>query len=59
MPAALAQLVDHVQDLVPREDALALQQLHQRRVLPHVGDGQLFEGDEVVGGELFSHYFST
>ncbi len=34
---------------LPGEDAFAFQQLHQRRGLPHVGDGQRVEGHEGVG----------
>ncbi len=37
------------------EHALAFQQLHRRRVLPHVGDGQLFEGHKFIGVEFLSH----
>ena len=46
---ALAQLLDHVQHVLLGENAFALQQFHQRRGLPHVGDGQLVEGDEGGG----------
>ncbi len=36
---------------LPRQDAFALQQFYRRRGLPHVGEGQLFEGHEFVGVE--------
>ncbi len=48
---ALAQLLDHGQHFLFSADALAFQQLHQGRGLPHVGDGEVFEGDEVFGVE--------
>jgi hypothetical protein len=35
--------------------AFPFHQLYQGRVLPHVGSGQLFEGDEVFGVEGFCH----
>ncbi len=50
---SLAQLLDHVQHFLLGQDALAFQQFHQRRGLPHVGDGEFFEGDKVVGVERF------
>ena len=37
------------------EDAFAFQQLYQRRGLPHVGDGDLFEVDEGVRVKGLSH----
>ncbi len=52
---ALPQLLDHGQHFLPGEDAFALQQLHQRRGFPCGGDGEFFDGDEVVGVEGFSH----
>ncbi len=51
---ALAQFLDQGEHFLPGEDAFAFQQLHQRRGLPHGGEGQLFEGHEVVGLEGFS-----
>ena len=51
---SLAQLLDHVQHFLLGEDAFALQQLHQSRGLPHGGEGQFFDGHEVVGVEMFS-----
>ena len=48
---SVPQLLDHGQHFLFGEDAFALQQLHQRRGLSHVGDGQLFEGHEVFGVE--------
>ena len=42
-------------DVLLGEEALLFQDLDQRSGLPHVGDGQFFEGDEVVGVEGFSH----
>ncbi len=52
---SLAQVLDHVEHFLPGEDAFPLQQLHQRLGLPHGGEGQLVEGDEVVGVEGVSH----
>jgi len=39
----------------PQAGSLSLQQLHQRRGLPHVGEGQLVEGDEGSGVERFGY----
>ncbi len=43
---APAQLLDHVQHLLFGEASFALQLLHQGQGLPHVGDAQVFEGDD-------------
>ena len=45
------QLLDHGQHSLPRQDAFALQQFHRGRDLPHVEEGQLFEGDDFFGVE--------
>ena len=50
---ALAQFLDHVEHFLFDEDAFPFPHLHQRRGLPHGGDGQLFEGDEVGGVECW------
>ncbi len=42
----------------PPKDSIfqtAVEQLHEGGVLPHVGDGQLFEGHEVFGVEFLGH----
>ncbi len=41
---------------LPRQDAFAFQQFHRGRDLPHVGEGQLFEGHEFVGVEGIQPY---
>ncbi len=48
------QLLDHNEHFLPRHDAFALQQFHQRRDLSHVGESQLFEGDEAFRVEFIA-----
>ncbi len=48
------KLLDHGEDSLLGQDALAFQQLHQRRGLLHVGDGECVEGDRVFGVEFYS-----
>jgi len=48
-------LLDHVQHVLPGEKTFALQHLHQRRGLPHVGESQFFKRNQVFGVKLLSH----
>jgi hypothetical protein len=48
---SLAEVLDGLIQLLPREDALLLQHLHQLGDRPHRGDGEVVAGDEAVGCE--------
>ena len=47
------QLRHRVEEFLFRDEAFLVEQFNQRPHLPHVGEGQLFDGDEVGGGEVF------
>ena len=44
-----------VVEILLHAQALALQYLHNRRDLPHVGDGRFFEGHAVGWGAVVVH----
>ncbi len=48
---ALAEFVDRAVEFLPRADAFSFEDLRQRSDPSHVGDGQLFEGDDFFGVE--------
>ncbi len=50
-----SQVRNRVEEFLFGEEAFVVEQFNQRAHLPHVGDGQLVEGDEVFGVKLFSH----
>ena len=50
---------DLVEEFLFRDEAFLVEQFDQRGVLPHVGDGGLFGGDDVAGVEGFGYDASS
>ncbi len=49
------QVRDLVEEFLFRDEAFRVEQFNQRAHLPHVGDGQFFDGHEVFGVKLLGH----
>ncbi len=50
-----AQFTNGVKDVLLGEETLLFQDLDQRGDFPHIGDGQFFEGADLVGVKVFGH----
>ena len=48
---SLRQFIDGAVDVLPGGDVLPFLQFHERRHLPHAGDRQVVDGDQIIGVE--------